>query len=68
MNGRREIKLIEARADLILADRLSVQAYRRHFEAQFRRRGRIRRLLLAWCMHIARACEPLAALDPWATW
>ena len=49
MNGRRDTELIEARADLILADELSAKAYGRHFEAQMRR-GRIRRLLYASCL------------------
>ena len=54
MNRRRDSELIEARADLILVDELSAKVYGLHFETQMRR-GRIRRLLYATCLHFARA-------------
>jgi len=34
MNGRRDNELVEARAELILADEFSIKAYGRHFEIQ----------------------------------
>jgi|HubBroStandDraft_4_1064222.scaffolds.fasta_scaffold31814_2 hypothetical protein len=67
MNGRRDTELVEARADLILADELSVKAYGRHFETQMRH-GRIRRLLYASCLHLARAGPGLPGFDAGATW
>jgi hypothetical protein len=36
MNRRRRDELVEARADLILADELAAAAYADHFEAQMR--------------------------------
>jgi hypothetical protein len=62
MNGRRDIELVEARADLILVDELSAKAYELHFETQMRR-GRIRGLLYASCLHFARAGVVLPGFD-----
>jgi hypothetical protein len=57
----------ETRADLILADELSIEAYRRHFETQVHR-GRIRRLLHASYLHLARAGAGLAGPDAGPIW
>jgi hypothetical protein len=67
MNGRRDTELVEARADLILADELGVKAYGLHFETQMRH-GRIRRLLYASCLRFARAGAGLAGFDAGAIW
>jgi hypothetical protein len=53
----------ETRADLILADELSIEAYGRHFETQVHR-GRIRQLLYASYLHLARAGAGLADAGP----
>ena len=65
MSGRRRKELVTADADLILASELSAHAYVAHFEAQMRG-GKVRRLLHASYMHVARACAFLADLDPQA--
>lgn len=67
MNGRRDYELIEARAELILADELSIKAYGRHFETQMRG-GRIRRLLYASFLHFTRAGAGLAGLYAGGIW
>ena len=64
MNGRRDTELVEARADLILADELSAKAYGHHFETQMRHE-RIRRLLHAACLHFGRAGADLAGWNAW---
>jgi hypothetical protein len=63
MDGRRDTELVEAHADLILADSVSVKAYGCHFEAQMRH-GRVRQLLHASYLYFARAGAGLAGLDP----
>ena len=68
MSSRRDLRLIEVRADLIVANRRSLDAYGHHFEAQFRRHYQIRRLLLASCLQILRTLEPLADSGPWPIW
>ena len=65
MNGRQEREQVEARADLILADRVSAEAYGRYFEAQLRHGGRIRRLLRSCGRLVVLVLESLAVLDPW---
>jgi hypothetical protein len=67
MNGRRDTELVEARADLILVDKLSAKAYGLHFETQMRR-GRIRRLLYAGCLHFARAGARVPGFDAGPIW
>ena len=67
MNGKRDTELIEARADLILVDELSAKAYGLNFESQMRR-GRIRRLLYASCLHLAHAGAGLPGFDAGAIW
>lgn len=67
MNGRRDTELVEARADLILVDETSAKAYGLHFETQMRR-GRIRRLLYASCLHFARAGAGLPGFNAGAIW
>ena len=57
----------ETRADLILADGLSIEAYGRHFETQVHR-GRIRQLLYASYRHLARAGAGLACPDAGPIW
>lgn len=44
MTGRQRDEVVEARADLILADELSVEAYAAYFETAMHR-GTVRRLL-----------------------
>jgi len=65
MSDRRRKELVTANADLIWASELSAHAYLVHFEAQMRG-GKVRRLLHASSMCIARACAFLADLDPQA--
>jgi hypothetical protein len=65
MSGRRRKELVAANAALMLASEASARAYVVHFEAQMRG-GKVRRLLHASYMHIARACAFLADLDPQA--
>jgi hypothetical protein len=65
MSGRRRKELAAANAYLILASEASARAYVVHFEAQMHG-GKVRRLLHACCMHVARACGFLADLDPQA--
>jgi hypothetical protein len=43
-NSRQRNKLVEVRADLILAHEVTVEAYAVHFEAQMHR-GKVRKLL-----------------------
>jgi hypothetical protein len=57
----------ETRADLILADGLSIEAYGHHFETQVHR-GRIRQLLYASYRHLARAGAGLAGLNAGPIW
>ena len=57
----------EARAHLILADELSIEAYGRHFETQVHR-GRIRQLLYASYLHLVRAGAGLAGPDAGPIW
>ncbi len=49
MTRRQRNIAVEARADLILADKPSVQAYAAYFETQMHR-GKVRRLLHASCL------------------
>jgi hypothetical protein len=71
-NGDEQVRVgshgtAEARADLILADELSIEAYGRHFETQVHR-GRIRQLLYASYLHLARAGAGLAGPDAGLIW
>jgi hypothetical protein len=54
-------KVVEARADLILADEPSVEAYSAYFEAQMHR-GRVRWWLYARYLWFARAGTTLTRL------
>ena len=56
MTRRQRAMTVEARADLILADESSATAYAAHFEAQLHD-GRVRRLLYASCLWLARASK-----------
>jgi hypothetical protein len=62
MTRRQRTKVVEARADLILADEPSVGAYAAYFEAQMRR-GTVRRLLSTSYLWLARAGTILTGLD-----
>jgi hypothetical protein len=54
MTRRQRNIAVEARADLILADKPSVEAYAAYFESQMHR-GKVRRLLYASYLWFARA-------------
>jgi len=54
MTRRQRSMTVEVRADLILADGPSVQAYAAHFETQVHR-GTVRRLLFTSYLWLARA-------------
>jgi hypothetical protein len=54
MTGRQRNKVVQARAELILADQPSVEAYAAHFETQMRC-GKVRRLLFTSHLWFARA-------------
>jgi hypothetical protein len=55
------------RADVILADGLSIKACERHFETQMRH-GRIRQLLYAACLDFAHAGAGLAGCKAGTIW
>ena len=61
MTSRQRNKVVEARADLILADEPSVEAYAAYFETQVHR-GTVRRLLYASYLWLARAGMILTGL------
>lgn len=52
---------VEARADLILADKPSVKAYTTHFETQMHC-GKVRRLLFTSCRWLARGITSCSLL------
>ncbi len=61
MTGRQRNKVVEARADLILADEPSVESYAAYFETQMHR-GKVRRLLYSSYLWSARAGTILTGL------
>jgi hypothetical protein len=61
MTGRQRNKVVEARADLILADEPSIEAYAAYFETQMHH-GTVRRLLYASYLWLARAGMILTGL------
>jgi len=61
MTGRQRDKVVAARAERLLADQLSAEAYAAYFEAQMRCGG-MRRLLSAGCLWLARAGTVLTGL------
>lgn len=63
MSRRQRERLVQARADLILASEFTAEAYAAHFEAQLRG-GKARRLLYTSYAHLARAGAALFGLDP----
>ncbi len=67
MIRRQRNKLVEARAELILADELAAEAFALHFKAQLRR-GKVRTLLYTCYVHFARAGAALVGLDPRGIW
>jgi hypothetical protein len=62
MTGRQRNKVVEARAELILADQPSVEAYAAYFETQMHR-GKVRRLLFTSYLWFARAGIVLRGSD-----
>ena len=61
MTGWQRNKVVEARADLILADEPSVEAYAAYFETQMHR-SKVRRLLYTSYLWFARAGTFLTGL------
>jgi hypothetical protein len=61
MTRRQRSVAVEARADLILADKPSAKAYATHFEAQMHR-GKVRRLLVTSYLWFVRASPALIGL------
>jgi hypothetical protein len=57
MTGKRRSAIVEARADLIMCEETSAEAYGLYFEAQMRR-GTIRRLLCADYARLAHRRAP----------
>jgi hypothetical protein len=66
MTHRQRNIAVEARADLILTDERSVDAYAAYFEAQMHR-GKVRRLLWAVYLRFARAAPPQGIFRWWRT-
>jgi hypothetical protein len=62
MTGRQRSKVVEAHADLILADETSVEAYAAYFETQMHS-GKVRRLLFISYPWLARAFTVLTGLN-----
>jgi hypothetical protein len=62
MTRRQRSELVAVRAELILADEPTVQAYMLHFEAQLHR-AQVRRLLYVCYVHFARAGAILFGLN-----
>jgi hypothetical protein len=63
MTSRQRNKVVEVRAELILADQPSVEAYAAHFEIQMRW-AKLRRLLFTSYLWLARAGRVLIG-QPW---
>lgn len=61
MTRRQRNKVVEARADLVLADEPSVEAYAAYFETQMHR-GAVRKLLYTSCLWFFRAGAILTRL------
>jgi hypothetical protein len=61
MTGRQRNRVVEARADLILGDEHSAEAYAAHFETQMHG-GKVRRLLYLSYQWFARTGTYLAGL------
>jgi hypothetical protein len=66
MIRRQRNKLVEVRADLILADEATTEAYVMHFEAQMRR-SRMRKLLYTSFLQFAHS-GPMFDLNPIGIW
>ena len=62
MTRRQRTQVVEANADLILADEPSVEAYAAYFDTQMHR-GKVRRLLYASYLWFARAGTILTGLS-----
>ncbi len=62
MTGRQRSKVVEAHADLILADEPSVEAYAAYFETQMHC-GKVRRLLFITYLWFAHAGTVLTGLN-----
>ena len=61
MTRRQRTKVVEARADIILADEPSAEAYATYFETQMHR-GKVRRLFYTSYLWFARAGTILTGL------
>jgi hypothetical protein len=66
MIRRQRNKLVEVRADLILADEATIEAYAVHFEAQMRR-SKVRTLLSGY-LRFARSGAVMPSFDPIGIW
>jgi hypothetical protein len=66
MIRRQRNKLVEVRADLILADEVSSEAYVIHFESQMRR-SKVRKLLYTSFLQFARS-GAMTGLNPVGIW
>jgi hypothetical protein len=60
-------KIVEVRADLILDDELTAEAYIVHFEAEMRR-GKVRKLLYAAYTQFSRTGVVMFSLNPIGIW
>jgi hypothetical protein len=63
MTRSQRTKVVEARADLILAVESATGEYALHFETQLRRSA-VRRILYQVYLHFARSGAALLGLDP----
>jgi hypothetical protein len=67
MIRRQRNKLVEVRADLILADEVATEAYAVQFEAQMRR-SKVRKLLHTSYLQFARTGAGMFSLNPIGAW
>jgi hypothetical protein len=66
MIRRQRNKLVEVRADLILTDEVTAEAYAMHFESQMHR-SKVRKLLYASFLQFARS-NAMFSLYPVGAW
>jgi hypothetical protein len=67
MIRRQRNKLVEVRADLILADEVATEAYAMYFEAQMHR-SKMRKLLYTTYLELARTGAAMFSLNPIGIW
>jgi hypothetical protein len=67
MTSMQRNKLVEARADLILADDIASKAYLVHFEAQIHR-SKLRKIFNASYVQFARTGVALLGVYPTGSW